>query len=80
MPDLFNDWTRDHAGNFVDWIKPPYYVNGHLNLLLPHEIEISYEQLTKRNGEYLQLTYRKMGFRNKDAQGPEIPRASLEHK
>lgn len=67
MGDLFNDWTKDQDGNYIDWTKPPYYVNGVLNLTLPHEWGLSAEEVSKRIGEYMKLTKRAMSGKNKNA-------------
>lgn len=57
-----SDWTRDQDGNFVDWTKPPYYVGGVLNLLLPGEDagKMPRETWCKRNEEYMKLCKRRM--------------------
>lgn len=56
------DWTRDADGAFIDWTKPPYYVGGVLNLLLPGEDagKMPRETWQKRNAEYMKLTKRRM--------------------
>ncbi len=67
MADLFDDWTRDQAGKHVDWTKRPYYVKGVLNVVLPHERELSHEEISKRIGEYMKLTWRQLKGKNEDA-------------
>ena len=67
MPDLFDDWTRDQDGKYVDWTKRPYYRNGILNVRLAHERELSHDEITRRLGEYMKLTKRAMSRRNKNA-------------
>jgi len=65
--DLFDDWTRDADGNYVDWRKPPYYVNGVLNVMMEHEEFISSPDISKRITEYMQLTRRAMSRRKENA-------------
>ena len=69
MSDLFDDWTRDAKGKYIDWTQPPYYVNGVLNVLLPDERDISSETISKRITEYSKLTRRSLARRNKNAPG-----------
>lgn len=54
------DWTRDENGGFVDWTKPPFYVNGILTLLLPGEAHADPDTLSKRRHEYMKLQRRRL--------------------
>jgi len=60
VSDLFDDWTTDADGNYVDWTKPPYCVNGVINLKMAHERELSMAEISKRNQEYMKLLRRSM--------------------
>lgn len=57
-----SDWTRDADGNYVDWTKPPHYVGGVLDLVLPGEERdrMPRAEFTKRREEYLRLRKRQM--------------------
>ena len=57
-----SDWTRDQDGNFVDWTKPPHYVGGVLDLVLPGEDRgrMPRDTFLKRNQEYMKLRRRSM--------------------
>ncbi len=59
---LESDWTRDAAGEFVDWTKPPHYVGGVLDLVLPGEERdrMPRSEFVKRTDEYMKLTKRTM--------------------
>lgn len=67
--DLFEGWTRDQAGNFIDWTHKRFHKRGVLNLKLPHETDISAAEITKRTQEYMKLTMRALRRRTKNARG-----------
>ena len=55
------DWTKDADGEYIRWNRPPHYVNGVLNLLLPGEERVSMGEISKRRGEYMKLARRDLG-------------------
>ena len=65
--DLIEGWTKDAAGNYVDWTKPPYKRGGVINLLLAGETDISQHNFDKRLIEYLRLTRRALKGRKDNA-------------
>jgi hypothetical protein len=60
---LKDNWTRDAAGNYVDWTKPPYRHegSGELRLVLEGEdaSKLTPDERQKRIAEYYALVRRK---------------------
>ena len=48
-------WTRDAQGNKVRWNRPPYYVRGVVNLVLPGEQLVNMATLSQRRAEFMKL-------------------------
>ena len=75
MPaDLFGGWTKGRDGKYIDWTKPPHYVRGVLNLVLPGEEDVSEAVLRQRREEYMRLTKRRMARKTKNAPSEETER------
>lgn len=66
-----SDWTRDAAGEFVDWTKAPYQVGGVVRLVLEGEDpdRIPSNVRDRRMREFYLLTWRRMGMK-----GPPKPK------
>lgn len=62
------NWTRDADGKPIIWIRPPYYVNGVLNLVLPGEDMVSINELAKRRNEYLLQQRKRMAQKEAPAE------------
>ena len=62
MSSLRDNWTRDAAGEFVNWLEPPYSTpgSGIICLLLEGEEawRLSHEERMKRIVEYYALIRR----------------------
>lgn len=60
--DQPGQWTKDAQGNFVNWLNPPHYVGGVLDLVLPGEERgrMPRAVFRKRSEEYMKLRKREM--------------------
>lgn len=52
-------WTRDRAGAFVDWTRPPWRCGGVVNFLLPGESAqaVPPAEMRRRTTEYYRLVW-----------------------
>lgn len=62
MSGASSDWTRDAAGNYVDWTQPPYREGAILRLVLIGEEawRLPPAERIKRIQEYYLLVRREM--------------------
>ena len=52
------EWTRDADGEHVRWNRPPHYLAGVVNLLLPGEHSLLPNEMSKRRAEFMKLQRR----------------------